>query len=1174
MISQVLEQGIKAGKRAQKARGFTAPDGTFYEWTKPGRPTQEDIDAIVQFHETKVAPSKAAVQKAGKAAGALFERPTNKASYIGVPTPEGSKAAEKYGKYLDTEEGRIDEMLTLNPKMTREQAEDALDATKPAGFLGVFDAHALRNMQRAQRSMKEAIAPITDPVGAMAGKLGLGPLAGAYAVATKQDPIELGKAMVTGGVTEALTAPMVAVSGLAQAQSRHLPVTQRLGGLAEALAAALPVEEMTIKAGAKLIKGAKDLKGATKTGANAFDEALSTAEGSGIASGKPPKPKFEPKELEGYTSPKTLQEAGVKVNVKSKPGKPQASVPKKAEIEPPKGQGVTHADVDNLREEIGWQPREKTVKPDSDLIKDAKKHSGKEEIVAQRIIDEPKRTLTDDETLALGNRLRQLKNDMSAARAADDAEAFTIADDAAQKIAEALDQSGSRQGRNFRARQFVAVEEDAWNLQRKLQKKIDSGELNTKEAKRIESLIKDVEAKETTIAQLQKQVDELEAKTHGDVVITQLAKGRAKVGYRSKEALKAEREEILTEFSKLGARLSANPIDVVAEAAPLLKRLATNIIEDGARTLSEVAEKIRALGVDVADHEVYKALTHKDPVTKKPNEAAKRVAELKKQADLILQINEVIGGGVPKKGSRPPAPSETIAGLRKALDDVKKITGTPTERSQAKQLQQSIEEVLEEIKTGQKPTRETSPTILDAESKSLKVKLDKIRAQLKEIRAKRDIEAEIADLQRQLETGELKGPQTKQQKALTRQLENLKAERDLLRGEVSGRITQPSQNAVINLINAPKTLKSSVDISAAGRQGWFLGLANPDKVPAAFWDQLKAMASPKGAIRVQNDILKRENAALYKRGKLYLGAMDGTVNHAEEAFSARLFPGWRKLNPFRASERAYTAYLNRIRADVFDRMVKWHGGDLSNEQLEIIGNFVNVASGRGGASVPGLDKAAEALNLAFFSPRFVASRFELLAAQPLTRSLGAKGVSKARRIVARQYAQMLGMLGGVYMLVKGAGGEVSADRASADFGKIKIGNTRIDPLAGVQQAIVLGHRLLTGEYTTTKGEKIDLNDPKYGGMTKGDVAMRFLRSKLSPTAGAAYSLMEGKNFIGEEYDWKNAARDLTLPISLQELVEGAMEDGWNKDDFLGLLNFIGFSTSTYKDKEKKPDPRN
>ena len=100
----------------------------------------------------------------------------------------------------------------------------------------------------------------------------------------------------------------------------------------------------------------------------------------------------------------------------------------------------------------------------------------------------------------------------------------------------------------------------------------------------------------------------------------------------------------------------------------------------------------------------------------------------------------------------------------------------------------------------------------------------------------------------------------------------------------------------------------------------------------------------------------------------------------EEAFMSNLaekIPGFGHLA--RGSDRAYTGFLNKLRADVFDDLVskaKLTGSDNPNMAKDIA-TFVNAATGRG--SLPAaLEKAAPALNGVFFSPRLMASRLTLL----------------------------------------------------------------------------------------------------------------------------------------------------------------------------------------------------
>lgn len=445
-----------------------------------------------------------------------------------------------------------------------------------------------------------------------------------------------------------------------------------------------------------------------------------------------------------------------------------------------------------------------------------------------------------------------------------------------------------------------------------------------------------------------------------------------------------------------------------------------------------------------------------------------------------------------------------------------------------------------------------------------------IAALKREARSNAQAKTQIEDLRRQLSSGDYAVP-TQREKLTSRQLENLRAQRDLLKSEIEGRIDglkpKTSLQKASNILNLPKTLRSSLDISATGRQGWLLATAHPVSAAKAFASQIKALGSAEAALRSQNALLERPNAHLYKRGNLYLSTVEG-AGKGEEAYSGKMFREWRRLNPFRASERAYNAFLNRLRADAFDQMVRMLGPDPSAGDLRAIGNYVNVASGRGGSSV-GLDKAADFLNNALFSPRYVASRFEYAMGQPLLRL---EGSAKVRAIVAQEYARTIGAVGMIIYLAQASGAEVNTDPDASDFLKIKLGDTRIDVLAGLQQAMVFLHRLGAQRYVSAKGNETDMREGGYGKMDTEKVAARFGRSKASPTIGTAISLQTGKDYLGRDYGIVQVPADLFAPLSIQETAQGLMADGWGKEDALSLLNFLGFGVQTHRDEDAKDRP--
>jgi hypothetical protein len=1173
LIPQVLEHGLAAGtaagKKAKKEAAYRHVGASGRVYTSDHALTAKERKQIDDYDLTVEVPKKAA-----RAATDLIPKQEPKRTPITSEMITSSQA--------DVEEQiRFQQTATVDSKRQAKMQKDAKAAyIKKYGFDPDKDPARAAEIAAMEFTggVKDFIDPVAKPV--VEGMANLQPayhLGKALGLFKGGAAGELGSGLAAG----IISSPMNFGENLKVLIAPNASPIDRLGSVAN----------MAVEVGA--INPVDSAKAAFKT-AKSFTKAGKVEAAMGRVAGdaaefadkevgatfrpkaKPEAPAVEPAKVETPKVEPQVEAAATKAAKKA--AKAEAKPKTEPQAEPPKGQGVTHADVDTLREEIGWKPREGAQKSDADLITAARKHSGREEQIAENILKNSKQTLTDDETLALGNRLRQLKEERIAAKAADDGEAFLFADDAAQKIADALDESGSRQGQAFRARQFISQEDDAWSLQRRLDQKVKSGEIKegSRDAGRIRKLIDDLEASETKVSALEKQIAQMEAKSQGDVVVTQLAQGRAKVGYRSKEVLKAEREEIVKEFAKLGARLSANPIDVVAEATPLLKRLATNIIEDGARTLSEVAEKIRALGIDIQDHEVYRALTHKDPTQARSNEAAKRVAELKKQADLILQINEVIGGGVPKKGARPPAPSETIAGLRKALDDVKKITGTPTEVNQAKRLQQSIQDALDELKTGEKPIPEKSPQVLDAESKALKAKLDKIREQLNEVRSIRNIEDEIAELQRQLDTGDITIPKTKEAKKLSKQISDLQAERDLYRGKVQQAIKQASLSKGAK---AAKFVAGNVrgailgsDIGVLTRQGLF-GLSRPLAFARGVGRGFKSAFSEKALAKIEREILDHEvggqkAGVVYKRAGL---SLTDHLTNPEELIIGSLFKKVPGLKVFAgAGERFQSAFINTLRSDMMDRAIRL--GFKENE-LKARANFINSATGRSNVkNVP------TALEFVLTSPRYETSRWEMLA-QPLRNPAviikdlaTGKGINRGALQNIQDMAVTAAEIYGLYKLAEASGYEVNFDGTSSDFLKMRKGNEVWDPTAGIAPRLRDAIRIVAYGMEPSSKENF----------TKafGDLGIRPISPVVRQSAEAASTAYQRKQGVAEK-DIKSFFSGFTLDeeekgwIAFTPLIFQTAKKYIDKGDYEGaasaaLREFIGQSVNQYpKPKEKK-----
>jgi hypothetical protein len=194
--------------------------------------------------------------------------------------------------------------------------------------------------------------------------------------------------------------------------------------------------------------------------------------------------------------------------------------------------------------------------------------------------------------------------------------------------------------------------------------------------------------------------------------------------------------------------------------------------------------------------------------------------------------------------------------------------------------------------------------------------------------------------------------------------------------------------------------------------------------------------------------------------------------------------------------------LNKVRMDAFDSLSRSlsRTGEPTREEAKAIANYVNVTTGRGTVGTHGgVSNAIAGLNSILFAPRLLLSRFQFLAS-PLTGFRYGGGSARTRKLFAREMGRLLSGLGVVYGLGALAGGKIETDWRSTDFGKIRFGDTRVDPLMGIQQLVVLIGRFATNEKKTAAGKirPLDGSDKGPFGETFSDVAGRFVRSKLAP----------------------------------------------------------------------------
>lgn len=364
----------------------------------------------------------------------------------------------------------------------------------------------------------------------------------------------------------------------------------------------------------------------------------------------------------------------------------------------------------------------------------------------------------------------------------------------------------------------------------------------------------------------------------------------------------------------------------------------------------------------------------------------------------------------------------------------------------------------------------------------------------------------------------------------------------------------------IELINLPRALMASFDLSAPLRQGLFL-IGRPNQWLPAFGNMFRQFGSEKTFQAAQDAIRKRATFPLMQRARLSLTDIGEEITEREEKFMSRMAERIPILSAgVKASNRGYVGFLNKLRADTFDDLVK-KGRALGVPEddphfLSSIASYVNAATGRG--NLGQFERASVILNSFFFSPRLMASRLNLL--NPI---FYAKLHPVVRQRALTDALTMTSAGLSVLGLSKLNGSEVGTDPRSADFGKIKIGNTRFDIWGGFQQIVVGLSKLLTGEsVSTTTGRITELSGEGFKTPTRSDIIIRFLQSKEHPVLSLVATLFRGRTIFGDPIDVSAEIADRFIPMFIADLFEVSREHGVSRG-WMALPGAFGVGVQTY-----------
>ncbi len=577
-------------------------------------------------------------------------------------------------------------------------------------------------------------------------------------------------------------------------------------------------------------------------------------------------------------------------------------------------------------------------------------------------------------------------------------------------------------------------------------------------------------------------------------------------------------------------KLSANPIPV--EMLPVIAKITKDLVRLGINTLDGVVDNIYQELKDVVDgvskRDVRDAISGYGYPTegKTKSDLQRDLNELKSEAKYMSQLEDILDGKPPANERDRRDRSQKIKELQAKIKTAVNTSDAARLKSFKARTEQSIKDVEERIKNKQFEAKPTPPLELDEEALKLK------RAYR---RSKEDFEL------------------------------------SLYRDQLSKRSKlKKVGDGLMDLLGSARTLITSFDFSAPLRQGIVASVSHPKIAGKAFIEMFRQAFSKQRFDDWLGDLKETKEYELMRDSGLYISDPNiPFLSAKEESFMGNLVKKIPVVGQLiGVSERAYISYLNKLRADLFNSGVEQleESGYTFKENKDVykaLATLINNSTGRGGLGKA--EPAAQLLNTVFFSPRLMASRFNML--NPVWY---AKMPPPIRKKAISDFGKFVGFGTALLTAVSLGSGDdeddakVGTDPRSTDFGKIKIGDKRIDIWGGFQPFVRLFSQLASGEsVSSTTGKVNDLYDAEFGKKTGLDQTFNFFRSKLAPVPSSIVNLLAGKDIVGQPANIQTEALKQIIPLYLKDVAETVKEEGPLGALTTGIPAMFGVGVQSY-----------
>jgi len=635
-----------------------------------------------------------------------------------------------------------------------------------------------------------------------------------------------------------------------------------------------------------------------------------------------------------------------------------------------------------------------------------------------------------------------------------------------------------------------------------------------------------------------------------------------------KKDYKTEREQILKDIADKWKKSSKENLGAsfvpyakeLAAIAPDVIKLVRNVVAEGVEKLPDVIKtvhkQVKNILPEITEKDVHDIIAGEYNKKKETrNEIAEKLYNLRLQAKLVNKLEALEAGMQPKNEKQRIKRNQEIEGLRRQIKELQGDTKTNAEKLSAlkARYKSDIDKLQQKLDKGDyAPDEKPEPIVLDKEGQELRDKLlllkeeRQLRLMMQEYKNRPEYEVWLNRASKLVKTG-----RTAQSSF-----------------DVSYPFRQTITGMARQLFSLPFTKKNGT---------WsFDGFRNQKQLHDQFGKMYRSFGSETAFRRIMDDIHQNPRYEMAQEAGLNFADPLSNLDRAKEEMFQSSYAEKIPIAKIgvKASHRAATAIANKMKWDIFNELVdkfESQGKTFENskELYESTAKYANQLVGRGILGEK-LEMAAPVIAHFVYSLRLYASRLQLLT-YLVNPNFYRKVPAEIRIEYLKDMTKFLALGGTIMGLASATGLSVGLNPNDADFGSISVGDTKYDIWGGFKQYAVLLSRILSGHANSKQDLRPLFSDEAFdrNQKTRGDILLRFLRTKASPELGALINITTGKGFDNKPVTLKRAAADYFIPLILKDVWGVYKDGGVNQALLTFLLAAHGVGVQTYTNDNNK-----